>query len=106
MKSPSRIYLRSPFFLLYLCLSAAWVVAFLPRTGTAQAESPLWRSIGPYGGSARAFAAVPGEPQHLYLGDAANWIFESLDGGVNWTRLRGGRRGRSGGPDRGQHRRR
>ena len=28
-----------------------------------------WRSIGPYGGDARAFATVPGEPQHLYLGD-------------------------------------
>ena len=52
------------------------------------AQSPYqWRSIGPYGGDARAFASVPGEPQHLYLGDTDNWIFESLDGGANWTRL-------------------
>ena len=52
------------------------------------AQSPYqWKSIGPYGGDARAFAAVPGEPQHLYLGDTNNWIFESVDGGANWTRL-------------------
>jgi photosystem II stability/assembly factor-like uncharacterized protein len=47
----------------------------------------LWRSIGPYGGAARAFAAVPGEPGHLYLGGTDNWIFESHDSGASWSRL-------------------
>jgi len=61
---------------LCLCLSA-----------TAQDKPFQWRSIGPYGGDARAFSAVPGEPQHLYLGDTNNWIFESRDGGANWSRL-------------------
>ena len=53
----------------------------------SQAHPYLWRSIGPYGGDARSFAAVPGEPQHLYLGDVDNWIFESRDGGTTWMRL-------------------
>ena len=48
---------------------------------------PLWRSIGPFGGDARSFAAVPGEPQHIYLGGIDNWIFESHDTGATWTRL-------------------
>ena len=54
---------------------------------TSQANLYQWRSIGPYGGDARAFAAVPGEPGHLYLGDTNSWVFESLDGGANWKRV-------------------
>ena len=69
---------------LTLCLSAAW---FLPLQAIAQSQPYVWRSIGPYGGDARAFAAVPGEPEHLYLGDIDNWVFESHDGGANWKRL-------------------
>jgi photosystem II stability/assembly factor-like uncharacterized protein len=54
---------------------------------SAQTRISQWRSIGPYGGDARSFTAVPGEPQHLYLGGTDNWIFESTDGGVSWNRL-------------------
>jgi len=46
-----------------------------------------WSPIGPMGGDARAFAAVPGEPQHLYLGAINSWIYESVDGGASWRRL-------------------
>jgi len=67
-----------------LCLLAALSLA----ASAQQSHAPYqWRSIGPYGGDARAFASVPGEPQHLYLGDTSNWIFESLDGGATWNRL-------------------
>ncbi|MGD0914334.1 MAG: hypothetical protein ABR928_20770, partial [Terracidiphilus sp.] len=38
-----------------------------------------WPSIGPDGGDARAFAAVPGQPEHLYLGTVDSWIYESFD---------------------------
>lgn len=68
-----------------ICLCAAFAPALWPMQGAA--PSYMWHSIGPYGGDARSFAAVPGEPQHLYLGDTNSWIFESLDGGTNWTRL-------------------
>ncbi len=51
------------------------------------AAQTLWSAIGPAGGDARAFAAVPGEPHHLYLGTTNSWLYESLDGGANWHRL-------------------
>ena len=46
-----------------------------------------WSDVGPAGGDARAFAAVPGQPLHLYLGTTDGWLFESLNGGSNWRRL-------------------
>ncbi len=47
----------------------------------------LWNSMGPAGGDARALAAVPGEPQHLYLGSTNSWLYESRNGGESWNRL-------------------
>jgi photosystem II stability/assembly factor-like uncharacterized protein len=46
-----------------------------------------WNAVGPAGGDARAFAAVPGQPNHLYLGTTNSWLYESLDGGNSWHRL-------------------
>ncbi len=46
-----------------------------------------WVTVGPAGGDARAFAAVPGQPNHLYLGTTAGWIYESNDGGASWHHL-------------------
>jgi hypothetical protein len=46
-----------------------------------------WNVVGPDGGDARAFASVPGEPNHLYLGTTSSWIYESVDGGASWQRL-------------------
>ncbi|HME58929.1 MAG TPA: hypothetical protein VKF63_11375 [Terracidiphilus sp.] len=51
------------------------------------AAQTQWSPIGPMGGDARAFAAIPGEPQHLYLGTINSWIYESVDGGASWWRL-------------------
>ncbi len=50
------------------------------------AETP-WSTVGPAGGDARAFAAVPGQPDHIYLGTTSSWIYESTDGGASWQRL-------------------
>ncbi|MFZ0745547.1 MAG: transcriptional regulator [Terracidiphilus sp.] len=50
------------------------------------AQSP-WSAIGPDGGDARSFAAVPDHPNHLYLGTTNSWIYESSDGGSSWHRL-------------------
>ncbi|MGD0829357.1 MAG: transcriptional regulator, partial [Terracidiphilus sp.] len=50
------------------------------------AQTP-WTAIGPMGGDARALAAVPGHPQHLYLGTTNSWLYESTDGAANWHRL-------------------
>ncbi len=62
------------------CLLFAIAVQGLP------AQTP-WSAVGPAGGDARAFAEVPAEPGHLYLGTTDSWIYESLDQGVSWRRL-------------------
>jgi photosystem II stability/assembly factor-like uncharacterized protein len=46
-----------------------------------------WSVVGPAGGDARAFGAVPGQPKHLYLGTLDSWIYESVDRGASWRRL-------------------
>jgi photosystem II stability/assembly factor-like uncharacterized protein len=46
-----------------------------------------WTPVGPAGGDARALAAVPGKPNHLYLGTVDSWIYESMDQGASWSRL-------------------
>lgn len=50
------------------------------------AQTP-WQISGPDGGDARAFADVPGQPEHLYLGSTTSWLYESLDEGASWHRL-------------------
>jgi photosystem II stability/assembly factor-like uncharacterized protein len=59
---------------------------FLLALTELTAQEP-WSAIGPPGGDARAFAAVPGQPQHLYLGATNSWLYESVDGGASWHRL-------------------
>jgi photosystem II stability/assembly factor-like uncharacterized protein len=70
-----------------LCLLAALAASIVSVPALAQQTPPTWRSIGPFGGDARAFAAVPSHPEHLYLGNTNNWIFESFDAGATWARL-------------------
>jgi photosystem II stability/assembly factor-like uncharacterized protein len=53
----------------------------------SQAAPPIWNAVGPVGGDARSFAAVPGQPQHLYLGTTNSWLYESTNGGSSWHRL-------------------
>lgn len=60
-----------------LCLSSA----------AARAASSRWISVGPAGGDARAFAASPADPHHLYLGTTNSWIYQSTDNGATWSRL-------------------
>jgi photosystem II stability/assembly factor-like uncharacterized protein len=59
---------------------------FLLAVPGLTAQAP-WSAIGPDGGDARAFAVVPGQPHHLYLGTTNSWLYESLDGGASWHRL-------------------
>jgi len=54
--------------------------------GKLPAQAP-WSAVGPPGGDARAFAAVPGHPNHLYLGTTNSWIYESQNGGATWRRM-------------------
>ena len=70
---------------------AAWVrclafvlLAFALKAIPAQT---VWNTVGPDGGDARSFAAVPSHPNHLYLGTVNSWIYESTDEGASWRRL-------------------
>jgi photosystem II stability/assembly factor-like uncharacterized protein len=74
---PRRRRLLPPAFLVMACVWCALC---------AQAEKP-WSILGPAGGDARAFASIPGEPNHLYLGTTNSWLYESKDGGATWRRL-------------------
>src|SRR6266568_230226 len=55
------------------------LVLLLTTAGFAQ-----WRSVGPYGGNARALAYDPSNPDHILLGSGAGAVFESTDGGRHW----------------------
>ncbi|HET7104252.1 MAG TPA: hypothetical protein VFI20_09205, partial [Terracidiphilus sp.] len=64
----------------------ALFATFLFSTVSASAQAP-WSAVGPDGGDARALAADPAQPDHLYLGTTNSWIYESTDGGSSWHRL-------------------
>jgi photosystem II stability/assembly factor-like uncharacterized protein len=49
--------------------------------------SQSWTLIGPDGGDARAMAAVPGHPEHLYVGTTNSLIYDSVDEGRSWRQL-------------------
>jgi photosystem II stability/assembly factor-like uncharacterized protein len=65
-------------------VTAVILFACCGRETVAQAP---WTTLGPAGGDARAFAPVPGEPNHLYLGTTNSGVYESLDQGISWHRM-------------------
>jgi len=65
---------------------AALVFLFAIAGGRLQAQTS-WSAVGPPGGDARAFAAVPELPSHIYLGTTTSWVYESVDEGASWHRL-------------------
>jgi photosystem II stability/assembly factor-like uncharacterized protein len=46
-----------------------------------------WFPFGPEGGDARAFGVDPHDHNHLFLGAANGWIYDTHDGGQKWQRL-------------------
>jgi photosystem II stability/assembly factor-like uncharacterized protein len=70
-------------------LSSLLVVLFalVCFSARSQAAPPMWLPYGPDGGDARSFAVDPHDNQHLYLGSATGWIYESHNGGEQWKRL-------------------
>jgi photosystem II stability/assembly factor-like uncharacterized protein len=74
---PDGVAVRS---LMLKCFSAL-MCALLLLSACASAQ---WRSLGPYGGNARALAFNPRYPDHVLLGSGAGTLFESLDNGRSW----------------------
>lgn len=69
------------------CLALAIPTLIFAVAAQPSPSQPRWNSVGPAGGDARTFAAVPGHPDHLYLGTLNSWLYESLDEGASWHRL-------------------
>ena len=65
----------------------ALIALLVFSTSAVLQAQAAWNAVGPAGGAARAFGAVPGHPGHLYLGTTTGWIYESLDGGASWHHL-------------------
>ncbi len=80
MNSVRSVGVRYPFSFLYVL-----VLLFISQNASARPDQ--WLTLGPDGGDARAFASVPGNPEHLYLGGTDSWVYESQDGGHTWHRL-------------------
>jgi photosystem II stability/assembly factor-like uncharacterized protein len=80
-----RIYLH--FFCWRGGRAASFLALMLAIAGQRVPAQTPWSADGPDGGDARALAAVPGQPSHLYLGTTDSWIYESLDSGASWHRL-------------------
>jgi photosystem II stability/assembly factor-like uncharacterized protein len=68
-------------------LAFALVAMTLAAAQSGWAAQDLWSTVGPDGGDVRSFAAVPGNPNHIYLGTTTSWIYDSADGGATWHRL-------------------
>ena len=66
--------------------SASLLVPFALALAALHAQSS-WTTVGPDGGDARSIGAVPGDPNHLYMGTTNSWIYESTDEGASWHRL-------------------
>ncbi len=79
--------LRNCFHLFFQVRALAGVSFFVLFAVSGVAAQAPWSAVGPMGGDARAFAAVPGNPHHLYMGTTNSWLYESVDGGANWHRL-------------------
>ena len=68
-------------FFAFAAIAALCVVA-----GRGSAQSP-WIAAGPDGGDARSFVAVPGHPDHIFMGTTSSWVYESENRGATWHRL-------------------
>ncbi len=70
-------------------MCARWLgalVAVLILAATS-VEAKNWIPVGPPGGSVRALASDPRDPQRVYLGTADGILYRSDDGGLDWQRL-------------------
>jgi photosystem II stability/assembly factor-like uncharacterized protein len=61
------------------------VIVLLLSLGAAAQQ--LWIPVGPDGGDVRTLTQDPYSPNRILLTTSAGMIFESQDGGANWTRL-------------------
>jgi photosystem II stability/assembly factor-like uncharacterized protein len=54
---------------------------------TATLWAGQWTALGPDGGDARSLSSDPHNPDHVFLGTSTGTIFQSTNGGRNWSRF-------------------
>lgn len=54
---------------------------------SVNAEAQRWQPLGPDGGTVRSLAFDPQNPDRMFLGTSAGWIYLSSNGGGNWSRF-------------------
>jgi photosystem II stability/assembly factor-like uncharacterized protein len=69
--------------------AAAWIALTIFATSTVLAGTNVWTSIGPYGGSPRALAIDPQNPDTAYAGTGGG-MFKTTNGGASWTEASSG----------------
>jgi photosystem II stability/assembly factor-like uncharacterized protein len=69
------------------CLLRILLLAALSLSAIESQAATPWFPFGPDGGDARAFASDPHNHEHLFLGAANGWIYDSENGGHTWKRL-------------------
>jgi len=73
--------------MIWQLLRRAGILVLLGGVVPVMAHALPWFPMGPFGGSARSFAADPTDSEHLYLGTATGWLYESHDAGSTWSRV-------------------
>ena len=63
------------------------VLVFAVLTALASVAQQPWVPVGPDGGDVRTLTRDPHAPNRVLLTTSAGMIFESMDGGTNWSRL-------------------
>jgi len=53
----------------------------------ASAWAGQWTALGPDGGDVRSLAYDPHNPDHIFLGTSTGTIFQSTNGGQDWSRV-------------------
>jgi photosystem II stability/assembly factor-like uncharacterized protein len=53
----------------------------------ASAWAGQWTALGPDGGDVRSLAYDPHNPDHIFLGTSTGTIFQSTNGGQDWSRI-------------------
>ena len=71
-------------------MCVALLASTLPWPGSVQtvsAQSDVWTTNGPEGGTITTLASDPLTPDTLYAGTWNNGVFKSIDGGGRWINM-------------------
>ncbi len=72
-----------------LCILAGIAFLALAQIQIALAQEDTWTSGGPYDASVWSIAIDPADNQRLYIATLENFIFQTTDGGAEWSHFPG-----------------